>query len=594
MKKIGIKQGLGLKLNAVLSLSAALVIAISFISIRLPAAAQEPVDHSFSFQGRLRQAGGGGYVTGACDFRFSLYDADLPGGTRLGNPQTVTDVTVRDGYFAAALDFGPVFSAEPRYLAIEVNCPANGGAGPYTDLGSRAKLNAIPYAIYAADSGQVSWPQLTNVPAGFADQVDDEGLYTNGPGLSLNNNQFGVITPTLINPTNLQERIAGSCPPGQTIQAVNADGTVVCLAQSAYYQGSDGLKITRTDALGNPILEPDFDVAQERIDSPLCGGSGQAIRKILATGEVECEPIPQGDLTAIQAGSGLSGGGTAGSVTILVGDQAITTSHLANSSVNAAKLADGTVSQESLAASSVDGGKIADGGVQLVDLAQNGCVDGYRLLSNGGYSWICNYDIPAYLSPGNGIYRYGTDLSAYTGSGLRVTGDKITADFLQANSSTTTGNAGSAETAVRSDHDHNDRYVALGTAYSGDVTGNFQSGLKVTHLQGVPVSDTPPENRQILWFNGSQWAPLNYGFPLEIAVVPYVNTGGEPKDGQIWATCPDTTYLVGGGCYCNGDDIEKNYPLGSQTWYCDCSTASNEGNIATAKCMQRSFGQPVD
>lgn len=580
--------------NSLLAISviAGLAVLVSFISTRWPAAAQEPVDYSFSFQGRLRLSNSTEYVTGACDFRFSLYDADQPDGTRLGSPQTVTSVTVQDGYFAADLDFGPVFTGEPRYLEIEVSCPANGGTGPYTALGSRAKLNAIPYAIYAADTGRVSWPQLTGVPAGLADNVDNKGGYTSGSGLALNNGQFRVITETIINSNNIQERIAASCPPGQTIQAVNADGSVVCLSQSDVYQADDGLKVERTDASGNPIIEPDFDVAQERIDSPLCGSSSQAIRKVLPTGEVECEIIPPGDITAVQAGSGLSGGGTSGTVTLMVGTQAVTSSHLASSSVDAAKLASGAVTQASLAANSVGSTEIADGGLQLIDIAQNGCADGQTMLSSGSYNWYCANDIPVYLIPSSGIILSGNDLSARVGSGLKTTGDKITADYLQASSGTTSGNAGSAEFASRSDHNHDGRYVRPDSAYDGDITGSFQDGFEVTGLQSVPVSSTDPTTNQILWFNGSQWVPVDYGFPFSLSITTETNSGSEPEDGQIWATCPVTRYLVGGGCYCGGDDsMEKAYPIGLQTWFCDCNNGGDgaANNEATARCLKKTY-----
>lgn len=166
--------------------------------------ATAPLNNSFTYQGQL--SSDSNVVDNSCTFTFALFDAAAD-GNRLGNPQTVNNVTVEHGRFTVRLNdagqFGPdAFNGEPRWLDITVQCAGDSIATP---LG-RQPLTAAPYASYALEAGSAShaleadnadnaasapWSGITGIPADIADG-DDDTTYGAGAGLHLNNNIFSV------------------------------------------------------------------------------------------------------------------------------------------------------------------------------------------------------------------------------------------------------------------------------------------------------------------------------------------------------------------------------------------------------------------
>jgi hypothetical protein len=133
-------------------------------------AASAPLSTSFTYQGQLKR--GGEPVTADCSMAFRLYD-QADGGVQVGSPLTPT-VPVSDSLFTVQLDFGAsAFTGDARWLGVLVMCPGDDG---YTDLG-RQPLTAAPYALYALVA---PWSGLRNVPAGFADGVDDVSVVVSG------------------------------------------------------------------------------------------------------------------------------------------------------------------------------------------------------------------------------------------------------------------------------------------------------------------------------------------------------------------------------------------------------------------------------
>ncbi len=141
---------------------------------------QAPLGSGFTYQGQLKDSGGNP-IDSTCSFTFSLWDA-VSGGTQVGSDSVVAGVAVVGGYFAALVNGGGEFGAgafagEARWLEIAVQC--TGDPGP-TPLSPRQPLNAAPYASY---SQVAPWAGLSNVPAGFADNVDNDVLAALTPTL---------------------------------------------------------------------------------------------------------------------------------------------------------------------------------------------------------------------------------------------------------------------------------------------------------------------------------------------------------------------------------------------------------------------------
>ncbi len=81
----------------------------------------------------------------------------------MGSTQTLNDVTVANGYFTVALDFGAAaFKGDARWIVAEVRPGAS--TGSYTTLSPRTQLASVPYAL-GLRLGTVINTSQPNVPA---------------------------------------------------------------------------------------------------------------------------------------------------------------------------------------------------------------------------------------------------------------------------------------------------------------------------------------------------------------------------------------------------------------------------------------------
>ena len=164
---------------------------------------------AFTYQGELRLSTGP--ATGNYDMQFRLYNAEA-GGSQLGATVAATNVAATGGLFAVPLDFGPAqFAGDRQWLEIAIR-PAGGGA--YETLSPRTEMTAAPYAWGAA--------------VALANAVTTTSIVD------------GTIGSADINTGQVQARVSSSCPSGQSIRQVNANGTVTCESAGAGPVGPQG------------------------------------------------------------------------------------------------------------------------------------------------------------------------------------------------------------------------------------------------------------------------------------------------------------------------------------------------------------------
>jgi hypothetical protein len=231
------REGITMNLNTVAALAAAGAVS----ALVSPAFAQSSTE--FTYQGSLSD--GGAPADGMYEFQIRLLDNT---NGQIGSTQLLM-ADVAEGGFQLGLDFGAsAFDGSARFLEIGVRSVMD--AGPYTILSPNTLITSAPVAQFAlegnegpqgpvgpegpqgdqgpqgnagpqgtqgdagpqgpqgnpgptgpegpegpqGDPGTTSWLGLTNIPAGFADGVDNDSdtTYTAGQGLALSNTQFSI------------------------------------------------------------------------------------------------------------------------------------------------------------------------------------------------------------------------------------------------------------------------------------------------------------------------------------------------------------------------------------------------------------------
>lgn len=218
-----------------------------------PALAQGALGTAFTYQGRLTESSLPAH--GLYDLQVCLFDA--PGNpVALACAPDFNDVPVEQGVFAVALDFGAApFAGQQRFLELRVRQGASSGS--YTILAPRQLVRAAPEALRAATASSAPWAGLSGMPAGFADGVDNDsggtvtsvtagtglsgGAITGSGTISIANGGVGpaqlasgAVGAAQIDTTQVQARIVATCPAGQYLRGINADGSVLCESVVAY------------------------------------------------------------------------------------------------------------------------------------------------------------------------------------------------------------------------------------------------------------------------------------------------------------------------------------------------------------------------
>ncbi len=121
-------------------------------------------------------------------------------------------------------------------------------------------------------------------------------------------------------PVGFQRAVSGSCAGHGAIAQINANGTVSCQPVGAgtltRVFGAAGSGITGGGRTGSVTLGTDPTVLQRRITGAC--PAGEAISSVGQAGTVSCQALGStgGTITGVSAGTGLDGGGSTGNVTL--------------------------------------------------------------------------------------------------------------------------------------------------------------------------------------------------------------------------------------------------------------------------------------
>lgn len=401
---------------------------------------------AFTYQGTLEDAGN--LANGLYDFEFRLPN-------QVGAPVlTLGDVSVVNGVFTVTLDFGATaFAGADQTLRVSVRPGASVGA--YSTLSPDTPVQPAPYAQTAA-------------AAQFAASVADGSVST----LKIAN---AAVTVAKIDTSSVQSRVSASCTAGNAIRVVNADGTVVCesvaggsgditgVAAGAGLSGGgtsgdvtlsvgtgaitsamvQDNALTSSDIADGNVLNADLapsavatanladgavttiktdpSSVQRRIGSACAAGS--AIRVVNIDGTVICESA--GDITGVTAGSGLTGGGTSGDVSLAIPNEGVTGAMLLNNTVASIDIADesvasndilnGSVSQTDMAANSVTGTQVVDASLGSTDVADDSLLAADLAPNSVGTSELVNSAVTAAKVDAAGVQvRVGSNCAVGT------------------------------------------------------------------------------------------------------------------------------------------------------------------------------------
>ncbi|MEC7521622.1 MAG: hypothetical protein VYE22_17205 [Myxococcota bacterium] len=298
-----------------------LIIAIGALSAS-PALAQAPT--VLPMQGFLTD-GDGTPIDGGTSLEINLYDGDVSATVLYGESQTVM---VDQGHFTAYVGDGTP-SAGPLDLAI-FRDNADVWVGITIDGGTelpRFQLGSVPYAGLAQYAANAQ--QLMGMPA-----------------------------------TDFQARVTGTCGAGEAITAIAGDGTVTCSPTGDITEVVAGAGLAGGGAAGSVTLNVNPTQVQTRV-SGTCP-AGEAIVRINMDGTVTCAAT--GDILGVVAGTGLSGGGASGTVTLNIADDGVRAAQIATDAVGASEIAANAVGTSEIAPDAVVTGSIADQAVQESDL----------------------------------------------------------------------------------------------------------------------------------------------------------------------------------------------------------------------------------
>lgn len=263
------------------------------------------VPNSITHQGRLL-GDDGEPLTGTVTLAFTIYDAETGGSIVWESDDLEVDLG-GSGFYSVELgsEENPIQAENLAGDSLWVTLTVDGGE----ELSPRIRIRSVPFAIRSGTAesvaeGAVDSEAIADGAVG-SDQLSgvDWAKVQNKPStlgdLQCNTDQIAVWDGSQwVCAADQNTVYSDDCPTGEVVGGLQADGSVTCVPDDdTTYSAGAGI-----DESNNTFT----------LSDQTCG-SGEAATGF-QSGTLQCTTV--GDITSVDAGTGLSGGGSSGNVTL--------------------------------------------------------------------------------------------------------------------------------------------------------------------------------------------------------------------------------------------------------------------------------------